>query len=149
MQTQQGSLPARRYRKSSNLITLLIQEYTKTQSVASGDRSHIPADAKPVFEILSSEFQRVKVKAPSQFKAHVVDAEKRLNLLYDHLNNEDLLTSDTVESMVELAEAIRTKQYEQAQAIHIEIVSNKSDQCGQWMVCEGFPFGYGPIANKE
>ena len=149
MQTQQGNLPARRYRKSSNLITLPKQEYTKTQSVASGDRSHIPADAKPVFEILSSEFQRVKVKAPSQFKAHVVDAEKRLNLLYDHLNNEDLLTSDTVESMVELAEAIRTKQYEQAQAIHIEIVSNKSDQCGQWMVCETFPFGYGPIANRE
>lgn len=102
-----------------------------------------------MYEILSSDFQRVKAKAPLQFKAHVTDAEKRLNLLYDHLNNEDLLTSDTVESMVELAEAIRSKDYEQAQAIHIDIVSNKSDQCGQWMVCGSFSLGRGLAANEE
>lgn len=91
----------------------------------------------------------MKAKAPLQFKAHVTDAEKRLNLLYDHLNNKDLLISDTVESMVELAKAIRSKDYEQAQAIHIDIVSNKSDQCGQWMVCGSFSLGCGLAANEE
>ena len=101
---------------------------------APGDRTHIPTNGKPIFEILSAEYQRVKAKAPSGFKAHVIDAEKRLNLLYDHLNNEDLLTPDTVKSMAELAEAIQSKNYDQAQAIHVDIVSNHSDQCGQWMV---------------
>ncbi len=78
--------------------------------------------------------QRVKSKAPSNFKAHVNDTEKRLNVLFDHLNNEDLLKSDTIQSMIELAQAIQARDFEHAQAIHIEIMTNKTDECGNWMV---------------
>jgi len=78
--------------------------------------------------------QRVKSKAPSNFKAHVNDTEKRLNVLFDHLNNEDLLTADTIQSMVGLAQAIQAKDFEQAQAIHVDIMTNKTDECGNWMV---------------
>lgn len=78
--------------------------------------------------------QRVKSKAPSNFKAHVNDTEKRLNVLFDHLNNEDLLKPDTIRSMVELAQAIQARDFEQAQAIHVEIMTNKTDECGNWMV---------------
>ena len=78
--------------------------------------------------------QRVKARAPSSFKAHVNDTEKRLNILFDHLNNEDLLRPDTVDQMVELSQAIRTKNYDQAQAIHVDIMTNKTDECGNWMV---------------
>ncbi len=78
--------------------------------------------------------QRVKSKAPPTFKAQVSDTEKRLNILFDHLNNEDLLKADTIQSMVELAQAMRAKDYEQAQVIHVEIMTNKTDECGNWMV---------------
>ncbi len=78
--------------------------------------------------------QRVKSRAPASFKSHVIDAEKRLNILFDHLNNEDLLKPDTVESMSELAEALQARNYEQAQAIHVDIMTNKTDECGNWMV---------------
>ena len=78
--------------------------------------------------------QRVKARAPSSFKAHVNDTEKRLNILFDHLNNEDLLKPDTVASMVELSQAIQAKNFEQAQAIHVDIMTNKMDECGNWMV---------------
>ena len=78
--------------------------------------------------------QRVKSKAPSTFKAQVNDTEKRLNILFDHLNNEDLLKSDTIQSMVELVTAVRARDFEQAQAIHVEIMTNKTDECGNWMV---------------
>lgn len=78
--------------------------------------------------------QRVKSKAPSSFKAQVNDTEKRLNILFDHLNNEDLLKEDTVQSMVELSQAIQARDFEQAQAIHVEIMTNKTDECGNWMV---------------
>ena len=101
---------------------------------ASGDRSHIPANAQPIFEILNADMQRVKSRAPASFKSHVVDAEKRLNILFDHLNNEDLLKPDTVESMSELAQALQARNYEQAQAIHVDIMTNKTDECGNWMV---------------
>ena len=78
--------------------------------------------------------QRVKARAPSSFKAQVNDTEKRLNILFDHLNNEDLLKKDTISSMVELSQAIQARDFEQAQAVHVEIMTNKTDECGNWMV---------------
>ncbi len=78
--------------------------------------------------------QRVKSRAPPSFKPQVIDTEKRLNILFDHLNNEDLLKSDTVENMSELAHALQSRNYEQAQAIHVDILTNKTDECGNWMV---------------
>ena len=76
----------------------------------------------------------MKSKAPSSFKAQVNDTEKRLNILFDHLNNEDLLKEDTIQSMVELSQAIQARDFEQAQAIHVDIMTNKTDECGNWMV---------------
>ena len=100
----------------------------------SGDRTHISANATPIFEILNADMQRVKAKAPSSFRAQVVDTEKRLNILFDHLNNEDLLKNGTISSMVGLAQALQARDYERAQAIHVEIMTNKTDECGNWMV---------------
>ncbi|KAL4777440.1 protein transport protein sec31 [Aspergillus nidulans var. acristatus] len=99
-----------------------------------GDRSHIPAEARPIFEILSEDMQRVKARAPSSFKAQVDDAERRLNFLFDHLNNEDLLKPNTVQDMVQLARAIQARDYETARTIHIDIMTNRTDECGNWMV---------------
>ena len=78
--------------------------------------------------------QRVKARAPPSFKAQVLDTEKRLNILFDHLNNEDLLKPDTVESMVELARALQSRNYELATAIHVDIMTQKTEECGNWMV---------------
>ncbi|KAI9697217.1 MAG: protein transport protein S31 [Candelina mexicana] len=99
-----------------------------------GDRSHIPANAEPIYEILNGDMQRVKSRAPTSFKAQVDNTEKRLNILFDHLNNEELLKQDTIESMVELAQALQARNYEHAQAIHLDILTNKTDECGNWMV---------------
>ncbi|KAI9883809.1 MAG: hypothetical protein M1823_004419 [Watsoniomyces obsoletus] len=99
-----------------------------------GDRSHLPDAARPVFEILNGDMQRVKAKAPASFKPQVLDTEKRLNILFDFLNNETLLQPDTVMAMQELAMALRDRDYETAQSIQLELHTNKLDQCGQWMV---------------
>ncbi|KAK1143492.1 protein transport protein S31 [Aspergillus melleus] len=99
-----------------------------------GDRTHIPADAMPVYEILSADMQRVKSRAPSSFKAQVDDAERRLSILFDHLNNEDLLKPNTVADMAELARAIQARDYETARTIHIDIMTNRTEECGAWMV---------------
>ncbi|KAJ5435307.1 Steroid receptor RNA activator-protein/coat protein complex II Sec31 [Penicillium cf. griseofulvum] len=99
-----------------------------------GDRSHIPANAQPVYEILSADMQRVKTRAPAAFKAQVDDAERRLNILFDHLNNEDLLKPNTIEDMVNLARAIQQRDFNAALAIHVDIMTNRTDECGNWMV---------------
>ncbi|KAJ5380555.1 Protein transport protein sec31 [Penicillium cataractarum] len=99
-----------------------------------GDRSHIPPNAMPVYEILSSDMQRVKARAPSSFKAQVDDAERRLNILFDHLNNEDLIKPNTVEDLANLARAIQSKDYETARVVHLDIMTNRTEECGNWMV---------------
>jgi protein transport protein SEC31 len=88
----------------------------------------------PIYEILSADMQRVKSRAPSSFKAQVEDAERRLNILFDHLNNEDLLKPNTVADMAELARAIKARDYETAKTIHIDIMTNRTEECGNWMV---------------
>lgn len=88
----------------------------------------------PIFEILSADMERVKGRAPSSFKAQVDDAERRLSILFDHLNNEDLLKPNTIEDMVNLSGAIQNRDYETARNIHVDIMTNRLDECGNWMV---------------
>lgn len=78
--------------------------------------------------------QRVKARAPQSFKPQVNDTEKRLNILFDHLNNEELLKEPTVQEMVQLAQALQARRYEEAQTIHVDIMTNRTEECGNWMV---------------
>ncbi|KAK2018861.1 WD domain-containing protein [Colletotrichum eremochloae] len=99
-----------------------------------GDRSHIPAHAQRLVDVLSSDMQRVASRAPSSFAAQVKDTQKRLNLLFDHLNNEELIKPDTIDQLCALGEAIEQRNYEVAQKIQVEIQRDKTDECGNWMV---------------
>jgi protein transport protein SEC31 len=78
--------------------------------------------------------QRVAAKAPATFAPQVKDTQKRLNLLFDHLNNEELVQPATIEQLVGLAQAIESKDYATAQKLQVEIQRDKTDECGNWMV---------------
>jgi len=99
-----------------------------------GDRSHIPASAQRLVDIFSSDMQRVASKAPASFAAQVKDTQKRLNILFDHLNNEELVKPDTIKRLSELAEALQSKNYDTAVRLQVEINTEKTDECGNWMV---------------
>jgi protein transport protein SEC31 len=77
---------------------------------------------------------RVKARAPTTYAAQVKDTEKRLDILFDHLNNEDLLKKDTVSQIVELAQALEARDYNRASEIQLDVHQNKVDECGNWMV---------------
>ncbi|KAF2172889.1 hypothetical protein M409DRAFT_62549 [Zasmidium cellare ATCC 36951] len=100
-----------------------------------GDRSHIPATAQPIVDLLTPEVARIKTVAPQAFKPQVDDMDKRINILFDHLNNEDLLQPDTVQQMVQISQFVAEKQWDQAQALFTEMQSAKLDTEGtHWMV---------------
>lgn len=104
-----------------------------------GDRSHIPPNAKNMVEILDRDMQRVAAKAPSTFLPQVKDTQKRLGILFDHLNNSDL--SDwTVSKLSELADALESKNYDVAHRLQVEIQTEKTGECGQWMVSTSLLF---------
>ncbi|CZS98611.1 related to SEC31 protein [Rhynchosporium agropyri] len=99
-----------------------------------GDRSHIPSNAQRMVEIFTSDMQRVASKAPVSFAAQVKDTQKRLNILFDHLNNEELIKPDTILRLNELAEALQSKNFDTAAKLQVEIQREKTEECGNWMV---------------
>ncbi|KAG5518360.1 hypothetical protein PMAC_003157 [Pneumocystis sp. 'macacae'] len=99
-----------------------------------GDRSCIPLSLKPIFEGLSSEMERVKKYAPSGFTRQIQDTERRLNILFDHLNNGTGLSNDLLDEMKILVNAMLTKDYQVALNVHINLITTKTEECGHWMV---------------
>jgi protein transport protein SEC31 len=85
-------------------------------------------------EIFSNDMQRVASKAPVSFAAQVKDTQKRLNILFDHLNNEELVKPDTIQKLGELAEALQARNYDVAARLQVDIQREKTEECGNWMV---------------
>ncbi|KAH7157079.1 hypothetical protein EDB81DRAFT_945436 [Dactylonectria macrodidyma] len=99
-----------------------------------GDRSHIPANAQGLVDVLSQDMHRVASKAPTTYAPQVKDTQKRLNLLFDHLNNEELVQPGTIEQLTQLALALQSKNYDVAHKLQVEIQRDKTEECGNWMV---------------
>ena len=70
--------------------------------------------------------------------------------MYDHINNEELLSSDTLASMLSLAQgkdstsscskpntnnliAMAARDYGTAHSIHLDLVTHKTEECTNWM----------------
>jgi len=68
-----------------------------------------------------------------KFKKHLEDTDHRLAILFDHLNNEELLTPDTIQEMNELADFVQNKQFDEAMATCTDLITNKTDQGTDWM----------------
>lgn len=114
-----------------------------------GDRSNIPEHAKELVEILSRDMQRVASKAPASFAPQVKDTQKRLNILFDHLNNEELIKSDTIDQLAQLAGALAEKNYDIASKIQVEISKEKTDECGSWMVSFSLPYACSKLVKVQ
>lgn len=100
-----------------------------------GDRSHISASAQPIVDLLTPEINRIKSVAPAQYKPQVDDMEKRINILFDHLNNDDLLSEETVGQMVEISKSIQAREWDDAMAAFTDMQTNKLQSEGtNWMV---------------
>lgn len=99
-----------------------------------GDRSHIPPSAMAMVDIFTRDMQRVAAKAPASFAPQVKDTQKRINILFDCLNNEELVKPDTIEQLNQLANALDTKDFAEAQRLQVEIQRDKTEECGNWMV---------------
>ncbi|KAK8078235.1 hypothetical protein PG996_004405 [Apiospora saccharicola] len=99
-----------------------------------GDRSHIPASAQQLVDILSQDMQRVAAKAPASFAPQVKDTQKRINILFDHLNNEELVKPDTIQQLTQLATLLEAKNYPEAQQLQVSIQTDRTEECGNWMV---------------
>lgn len=97
-----------------------------------GDRSHISGDALPIYQTFSAVYESLKPNIPERYAKHGEDMEKRLNILYDHLNNDDLISPSGVVSLKEIASALEAKDYQTASGAVLAFASNHPDEIGNW-----------------
>lgn len=105
-----------------------------TPATSATPSAQLPPEAQPIVSILSAELEKVRPNIPAKFSKHLVDAEKRLNILFDHLKKGDLITPPTVEKLVSLSTALNEGQHAKAAALRDEILDAHSNECGDWMV---------------
>lgn len=60
------------------------------------------------------------------------DAEKKLNMLFDMLNNGEVSPA-VVEHMLLLTQALQVKNYNAAYQTHLELHSTRTDEVSAWM----------------
>ncbi|OUT21062.1 hypothetical protein CAS74_004060 [Pichia kudriavzevii] len=81
-----------------------------------------------------SELESVKPIVPAKFNKHIADAEKRLNILFQHLQSRTLVTEPTVEKLLTLANALQDRDFSAAKSVKDDISNNHSGETGDWMV---------------
>ncbi|WWC86651.1 uncharacterized protein L201_001528 [Kwoniella dendrophila CBS 6074] len=98
-----------------------------------GDRSHIPQSARPIFETLSGELSNVKQKNfPPNVKKVVEDTERRLNILFDGLNNENV-PKPAMDILNNISKAIAARDWNAALSMHVELLTGASGEMTTWV----------------
>ncbi|CAI2182159.1 8380_t:CDS:10 [Funneliformis geosporum] len=96
-----------------------------------GDRTHIPVTHKPIYDVLSRELQRTKQYYNAGIQARqLIDIEKRLNVLFDQLNNEEI-SNQIIADILKLVQERRD--YVTAQNTLIHIMTSHSSE-SRWLV---------------
>ncbi|KAL1407031.1 protein transport protein S31 [Vanrija albida] len=97
-----------------------------------GDRSHIPAQSRPVYDALSAELARVKqADVPPHVKKIVGDTDRRLNILFDELNN-DAVGPETIAKLNQIVQAIGARDPNGALAIHVDLLTTATSDTSHW-----------------
>ncbi|KAK6465523.1 component of the COPII coat of ER-golgi vesicles [Scheffersomyces coipomensis] len=97
-----------------------------------GDRSHIPEKSLAIYTSLTNVLTAIKPIIPEKYAGHGQDMEKRLNILFDHLNNDDLLSDDAIEQLKKISSSLESRDFETATTLNIHLATNHSDEIGNW-----------------
>lgn len=105
---------------------------TPVKKHPAGDRSHIPAAQKPIVATFTNELNRAKANAAPHQKRQLGESEKKLNVLFDAMNNEDVSES-IMPQLHALAKAMGGRDYNTAQRIQVELHTTKTELVGGWI----------------
>ncbi|KAK4683542.1 hypothetical protein P7C73_g6703, partial [Tremellales sp. Uapishka_1] len=97
-----------------------------------GDRSHIPPTSKPIYDVMFGELTRVKESGlPAHVQKILDDTERRLNILFDGLNNETV-PQNAIEQMNQISKAIAARDANAALAMHVELLTTATGDMTAW-----------------
>ncbi|KAF3990787.1 hypothetical protein FT663_00666 [Candidozyma haemuli var. vulneris] len=105
-----------------------------TQNGTTVGQAAVGDNAGAIIATFTKFKDQIKPAAPVRYEKHVVDMEKRLNILYGHLEKRDLLSEETVGELRQVASALESKQWGKASSINQEISSKHPNEIGTWHV---------------
>ncbi|KAK0204346.1 hypothetical protein DFS33DRAFT_1338755 [Desarmillaria ectypa] len=99
-----------------------------------GDRTHIPDDLRPAYEILSAQLSHLRQVTPAMQKRQVDDVERRVSPLFDALNC-GTLSKGVVDQLLVLTRAMEARDKPAALAIHVDLLTrgSQTDDIALWM----------------
>ena len=109
--------------------TLASQVNTSAENVS----HEIPADQQPIVDFLKEELARVTPLTPKEYSKQLKDCDKRLKILFYHLEKQDLLTQPTIDCLHDLVALMKEKKYKEAMVIHANIATNHAQEGGNWL----------------
>lgn len=103
----------------------------------------VPVSAEPTAfaQPLSGEFIKnsfgsilgqIKPAAPPKYAKHVLDMEKRLGILFEHLSKQTILSPQVVDLLNEVAKSLNEKNYQKATAVNQQIGQDFPAEAGTW-----------------
>jgi Steroid receptor RNA activator (SRA1). len=81
---------------------------------------------------LTKVHEAIKPNIPERYARHGQDMNQRLGFLFDHLNNDDLLSDESIGLLTKLSSALEARDFATASALNVEIATNHSDELGDW-----------------
>lgn len=93
----------------------------------------VPEDQQEIVDFLKGELERVTPLTPKEYHKQLKDCDKRLKILYGHMERQDLLTQPTVDKLKKIVECLKNKQYSEAMDIHVDIATHNSQEGGNWL----------------
>lgn len=107
---------------------------TRESSVEPGTvKGQIPPEQQELVNYLKEELGRVTPLVPAAYSKQVKDCDKRLKILYKHLENQDLLTQPTIDKLNHLVALMKEKKYKDAMNIVTDIATNNAQEVGNWL----------------
>ncbi|KAJ2721493.1 protein transport protein S31 [Coemansia sp. Benny D115] len=93
-----------------------------------GDRSHLPSEWVPIVNALNGQLARAKQFAAPAQKRMVEDADRRLNLLFDQMNCDEVKMKEKLAPVFDqLVQALANRQFPQALHYQAELMTMNSD----------------------
>ncbi|CCE61388.1 hypothetical protein TPHA_0A03100 [Tetrapisispora phaffii CBS 4417] len=93
----------------------------------------LPPDQQDVIIFFQQELERVTPLIPKEYGKQLKDCTKRLKILFEHLQNQDLLTQPTVDKLKQIIELMKTQSYDEATQISVAIATEHAHEGGNWL----------------
>lgn len=97
-----------------------------------GDRSHISPQDTAIVQKFSALLQKLQGSSPEKYRRPLEDADRRLSVLYDQLNNSQL-SPGTLEQVHGLAAGLAISDWTTAYRLQMELNANKMSEVRDWI----------------